>query len=601
LQQETQNTGPAITNGNRYDIVLTPDNQAVLRTLAHQNFASERAYYLRLHSERLSLIQGFEELLALEAIAVNPFPYQTQTARTALRRFRGRGLLCDEVGLGKTIEAGLVLKEYLLRGLVRKVLILTPPALVEQWREEMASKFLLTDFVTNEDPQFRALGQQAWSTFARVIASVATARRAEHRQAIEKVQYDMVIVDEAHHLKNRASASWKLVNALQKKYILMLTATPVQNNLDELYNLITALKPGQLKTQREFKQRFVVRGDPRLPKNRGELRALLADVMVRNTRSQVSIHLPRRRAHTILLRLTPPEQALYDKVSTFVREAMRTAEAASGRRHKGLDRFTLQILQREIGSSALAVRPTLVKLAANDGLPTDQRATLGRLAEQSAQIDRLAKTEALLKLLAASDEKAIIFTHFLATLDYLAEQIRAAGYDLVVYRGELTSAQKNETIARFEREGQFLLSTEAAGEGRNLQFCRRMINYDLPWNPMRIEQRVGRIHRIGQEREVEIFNLSAEGTIEDYILNILDRKINLFELVIGEMDMVLGNLADERDFEEIVLDIWTRAHSKEDLAEGMEKLGEALVQARQSYLETKAYDEALFGQDFGVE
>jgi SNF2 family DNA or RNA helicase len=571
LNQKTWDTETRITDGNGYDIVLAPDNQTVLRALAHQNFASERAYRLRLQGERFSLIQGFEELLALEAIIVNPFPYQIKTARTALRRFRGRGLLCDEVGLGKTIESGLVIKEYLLRGLVRKVLILTPPALVEQWHEEMASKFLLTDFVTNEDPRFRALGPRAWSTFDWVIASLATARRAEHRRAIEQVQYDMVVVDEAHHLKNRATASWKLVNGLQKKYILMLTATPVQNNLDELHNLITVLKPGQLKTRREFKRRFVARGDPR------------------------------RRAHTIRLWLTLPEQALYDEVSTFVREALRTVEVTGGRRRKGLNRFTLQILQREIGSSALAVRPTLEKLAANDNLPAEQRATLSRLAGQAGQIDYLAKTEALLRLLAANNEKAIIFPHFLATLGYLEEQIRAAGYDLVVYRGKLTSVQKNEAIARFEREAQFLLSAEAAGEGCNLQFCRRMINYDLLWNPMRIEQRVGRIHRIGQEREMEIFNLSAEGTIEDYILNILDRKINMFELVIGEMDMILGNLADERDFEEIVLDIWTRAHSKEDLTAEMEELGEELVQARQSYLETKAYDEALFGQDFGVE
>jgi SNF2 family DNA or RNA helicase len=592
------------SSGHGYDIVLAPANQAALQALSRHDFASERAYWLRLQTERLSLIQGFDELLAPEAVTVIPFPYQLKTARTALRRFRGRGLLCDEVGLGKTIEAGLVLKEYMLRGLVRKVLIITPPALTQQWREEMASKFLITDFVTNEDPEFRELGEEAWSTFDHIIASLATARRAEHRRAIVKIHFDMVIVDEAHHLKNRATVSWKFVNGLQKKYMLMLTATPVQNNLDELYNLITILQPGQLKTKREFKRRFVVRGDPRLPKNRGELRDLLADVMVRNARSQVSIRLPRRRAHTIRLRLTSTERELYDAVSAFVREALPAAEARTGRRAGPLTRFTLQILQREIGSSPLAVRPTLEKLAAHRRLPTEQRATLLQLAEQAAAVQRQAKTEALLKLLAAnkaSGEKAIIFTHYLATLDHLEAAMRAAGHDLVVYKGGLTYAQKNEAIARFEQEAPFLLSTEAAGEGRNLQFCRQMINYDLPWNPMRIEQRVGRIHRIGQEREVEIFNLSAEGTIEDYILRLLDRKINMFELVIGEMDMILGNLADERDFEEIVLDIWTRARSDEEVSTGMEELGEALVKARQSYLETKAYDEVLFGQDFGVE
>ncbi len=581
------------------EIALSPSNIAVLQALSRGAFESERAYRLRLQAERLSLIQGFEELLCLDAIDVQPFPYQVKTAQTALRRFRGRGLLCDEVGLGKTIEAGLVLKEYLLRGLVHKVLILTPPALTEQWREELTSKFRL-DFVTHDDPPFREQGPGAWAAFDRVIASLATARRPEHRAAIEALHYDLVIVDEAHHLKNRATVTWKLVNSLQKKYMLLLTATPVQNDLDELHNLITILQPGQLKTQRQFKRQFVVRGDPRQPKNRGELRALLADVMVRNTRSQVNITLPRRRARTVRLKLTPPEAALYEAVSAFVRQVLQAASTQSGRGDT-LNKFTLQTLQREIGSSALAARPTLEKLAANPAIDPERRAALTHLVGQAAAIDRQAKAEALLKLLAASDEKVLIFTHFRATLDYLEKLLRAAGHNLVVYYGGLTHAQKNEAIARFEADARILLSTEAAGEGRNLQFCRRMINYDLPWNPMRIEQRVGRIHRIGQTREVEIFNLSAEGTIEDYILHILDTKINMFELVIGEMDMILGNLADERDFEDIVLDVWARARTREELAAGMEELGDALVRARQAYQETKNYDEALFGQDFGAE
>ena len=143
-----------------------------------------------------------------------------------------------------------------------------------------------------------------------------------------------------------------------------------------------------------------------------------------------------------------------------------------------------------------------------------------------------------------------------------------------------------------------LLSTEAAGEGRNLQFCRTMVNFDLPWNPMRIEQRVGRIHRVGQTRQVEIFNLSAEGTVEDYILDILDRKLNMFELVIGEMDMILGQLADERDFEDLVMDVWARAQTPEEAAAGFAELGDALVEAREAYQHTREYDEALFGQDF---
>ncbi len=204
-------------------------------------------------------------------------------------------------------------------------------------------------------------------------------------------------------------------------------------------------------------------------------------------------------------------------------------------------------------------------------------------------------------LLAKSDEKVIIFTHFHATLDLLAARLRKMKVDFVPYHGRMSVAEKDEAIRQFERQALILLSTEAAGEGRNLQFCRVMINFDLPWNPQRIEQRVGRIHRVGQNRPVEIFNLSAEGTVEDYILNVLDRKLNMFELVIGEMDMILGQLADERDFEDIVMDLWAGARSSDEAARSFERLGDELIQARQKYQQAQEYDEALFGEDFAAE
>jgi SNF2 family DNA or RNA helicase len=183
----------------------------------------------------------------------------------------------------------------------------------------------------------------------------------------------------------------------------------------------------------------------------------------------------------------------------------------------------------------------------------------------------------------------------------LADRLRGMGVDFVLYHGGMSPAEKNDAIHRFERSARVLLSTEAAGEGRNLQFCRTMVNFDLPWNPMRIEQRVGRIHRVGQTREVEIFNLSAEGTVEDYILDILDRKLNMFELVIGEMDMILGQLSDERDFEDLVMDVWARVQTPEEAAAGFAQLGDALVEAREAYQRTREYDETLFGQDFIAE
>lgn len=592
------NAVPSTTVTPIFDLV--PGAAAVLDNVAEGRLADLRAYQLQLMALRLGLVAGFDELLALDAIDFTPFDYQIRAARTVLRRFRGRGLLSDEVGLGKTIEAGLVLKEYLLRQMVQRVLILTPSGLVEQWNEELASKFKITEFVTYNDERFRQQGPEAWLHFPYVIASMATARRPEHREKITAALYDLVIVDEAHHLKNRTSVTWKLVNELQKRYILLLTATPVQNSLAELYNLVTVLKPGQLKSPKEFQREFVVRGDPRLPKNRGLLRDLLSDVMVRHSRSQIHLQLPPRRAHTVRIVLHADERQIYDALVDLGRR-MLSDEAISG-----AHRWGVRTLLLETGSSVAATRTTLRSLAEVKGLGT-YRSELLRLAEEADVVRTTAKADALRKLLdaqlaaGAGQGKVVIFTQFRATQDLLAEQMQGWGIDFTLYHGGLTAAQKDQAIRAFSEKTDVLLSTEAAGEGRNLQFCRVLVNFDLPWNPQRIEQRVGRIHRIGQKLPVDIFNLAAQGTLEEYVLDILDRKLNMFELVIGEMDLILGQLSDERDFEEIVLEIWRQAQSTADLSMKMGDLGDALVKARTAYQEMKEYDEALFGEDFSTE
>ena len=573
-------------------VSLEPEAESVLGAVTDGRFASTTAYRLRLEAEQLRLVTGFDELICLDSLNFKPFPYQIRVARTALRRFRGRGLLCDEVGLGKTLEAGLVLKEYLLRQMVERVLILTPPGLVEQWREELEQKLRLTDFVTNSDPRFRAAGTEAWALFPRVIASLAVARRAANREALAAIAYDLVVIDEAHHLRSRTSVSWKFVNALQKEHMLMLTATPVENRLEELYNLITILKPGQLKTPQEFRRQFIVRGDPRLPKNRSLLRELLADVMIRHSRGQVSVKLPPRRAHTVRLPLTPGEAALYDDVSRFVRRCSQGGPDGAQRK------LVLTTMQRQVGSSPMAAARTLRKLAQTESWQ-GERKELVDLAERAEATGTWAKADALERIVrGAGSQKIIVFTHFQATLEALSRRLEAQGVDLVTYHGGLGREQKDDAIRRFEHEVRVMLSTEAAGEGRNLQFCHNMVNFDLPWNPQRIEQRVGRIHRIGQAQRVEIFNLSAEGTIEDYLLDILDRKLNMFELVIGEMEMILGHMTTARDFEEMLLEVWLTSEDQASLASAMARFGDELVAARDAVRKIQAYDDALFGEDF---
>ena len=158
--------------------------------------------------------------------------------------------------------------------------------------------------------------------------------------------------------------------------------------------------------------------------------------------------------------------------------------------------------------------------------------------------------------------------------------------------------EKEAAIQAFQGEARILLSTESGSEGRNLQFCHALCNFDLPWNPMRIEQRIGRLSRIGQTHDVAIFNLVSAGTFEADLLHVLEAKINLFELVIGEIEMILGNLDEEREFEDIVVDLWVASEDESQFRARMDELGNRLIDARQAYLKQRDYDDRLFGERF---
>jgi len=262
-------------------------------------------YHARLDLAHLSLMSGFDELICLDQLRIDRYWYQIETVRKVLKYFRGRVLLADEVGLGKTIEAGMLLKEYMLRGLVRRTLVLVPPALVSQWREELLTKFDIVSRTTDDVNQKPT--PAFWRRQGVVVASINLAKSKTHTESVTRSEWDLVIVDEAHHLKNRSTLNWKLVNSLKKRFIFLLTATPVQNNLIELYNLLTLLMPGVLKTEAQFKKEYVLPGNPRMPKNPESLRSLLQEVMVRNIRSVVDVKLPRRYATTVIVEPSPRE------------------------------------------------------------------------------------------------------------------------------------------------------------------------------------------------------------------------------------------------------------------------------------------------------
>jgi len=540
-------------------------------------------YRLRAEFTHLSLLREFDELLCLPLLhQVQTYWYQVETVRKVLRSFRGRVLLADEVGLGKTIEAGMVLKEYLLRGMVQKVLILTPASLVGQWQEEMATKFDIP-CATSYDSLLRSDPDAFWAQ-PRVIASIATARRQEHFARLTQQAYDLVIVDEAHHLKSRTTHNYRLVDALQKRFLLLLSATPVQNSLVELYNLLTLLKPGIFKTEREFRGAYVTPGKPRLPVNRERMHELMRDVMVRNTRALVDVRLPARHAVTLRLEATGEEQSCYQGLDQLVRELHASAP--------GHHRLALHHLLSAAGSSPNAAAAALER----SRVGKDER--WRALSERYRRIARGAKEAALLDLLRRNpQEKKMVFVHHRETLRHLEAVMREQGISFARFEGSLSGPDKDAAIEEFRERVPVLLSTQSGGEGRNVQFCNTLINFDLPWNPMAIEQRIGRLHRIGQTRDVFIFNLAARDTVESQMLQILDEKINMFELVVGEIDAILGELDERQDFADIVLTTWLET-TERGRPSAFADLGERMVKAKQQYEAIKELDTALFGDDF---
>jgi len=498
--------------------------------------------------------------------------------------------------------------------MARRVLILTPAPLVSQWHEELSSKF---DLAFTIPPKGVAADRaEFWRQHDRVLASLPFVKNKKRAAHVAAQPWDLVIVDEAHHCKNRATLNWQLVNSLQRRYMFLLSATPVQNNLLELYNLLTLLSPGHLRTEADFKRQYVKRGNPRDALNRQRLRTLLGEVMVRNTRSLVQLDLPPRYAQTVLAKPEGAEAEFYRKLTEFLRsrgsalvkEIEPTEEAATDDTEASdpaadadssvagvaapVSRMRLSSLLAAAGSHPLTVAAALERIASTD----PAAASLARLG---ASIGASAKDARLFELIQSSQQhKLLIFANFRCTLNHLAGLFRSQGLEFSVFSGEQTALEKDEAVAAFRERVPIMLCTESGGEGRNLQFADTLINYDLPWNPMKIEQRIGRVHRYGQTREVFVFNLCTAESLEERILKVLNEKIRMFELVVGEVGSILGNLEDGDQFESLVLNLWLQSRDDAELEKSFATLGETLLEAQEQYVQTKELDEALFGEDF---
>ncbi|MEK4668388.1 DEAD/DEAH box helicase [Niallia sp. FSL R7-0271] len=514
-------------------------------------------FQLALEVEQHTIIPEFEGLQAPKHLSdLTPLPHQLEVAKKVIEDMNGKAILADEVGLGKTIEAGLILKEYMIRGLVKKVLILVPASLVTQWSIELNSKFFI--------PAVSQRKSYVWEQCDIVVSSIDTAKREPHRSIINNLDYDLVIIDEAHKLKNNKTKNYEFVQNLKKKFCLLLTATPIQNRVSEIFNLVSLLKPGHLGSETAFYEKY--KKDSRSVNDDEHLKELVNKVMIRNRRSDTGIEWTKRVVEAVTIDFTEEERELYNTIESL--KGYEADDEKAGTRSP----FSMITLQREACSSREAVYYTLQNMMKKTENPTQEfQDKIQLLGSKIMAITKNSKAEKALELIKNVDDKVIIFTEYRATQLYLQWYLKQHGITSVPFRGGFKRGKKDWMRDLFQNHAQVLIATEAGGEGINLQFCNHIINFDLPWNPMRLEQRIGRIHRLGQKKDVMIYNFAIRDTVEDHILKLLYEKIHLFEKVIGDLDDILTKL-DFGNMEEYMDDIFTNSNSEGEMRIKMDNL-----------------------------
>ena len=612
---------------------------------------------------------GLDRLsMSLFDAAVDLNPHQIEAALFALESPLSKGvLLADEVGLGKTIEAGIVLCQ-LWAERKRRLLVICPASLRKQWALELAEKFNLPtrplDAKTLKDE--RRLGRSPLSEKAVLIVSFNFANAL--RDEIKAIPWDLVVIDEAHKLRNAYRPSNKVGQgirwATEDSRKLLLTATPLQNSLVELYGLSTLIDDQLFGDINAFRTRYVGAGSSLI-----DLRQRLATFCKRTLRNQVTefVRYTERRAITRPFKPSDAEHALYEAVSGFLQ---RPNSYAMPQRQRHL---TALILRKLLASSSPAIAGTLDTLRARletlrdeqiaddpefaerlieaedieDELlddilaedPSDETearpAVIDRqrlkeeitllqdLAAKARQIPVDTKSDTLLKALdigfaqmaeTKAAKKALIFTESRRTQDYLKTFLEAHGYkgQVVLFNGtnndpvatriyESCLAKNKGTgrasgsraldvraalVEHFRDEATILLATEAASEGVNLQFCSLVVNYDLPWNPQRIEQRIGRCHRYGQKHDVVVINfLNERNDADRRVLELLGEKFSLFNGVFGASDDVLGSIESGVDFEKRILSIYQECRTPDEIEAAFRNLQEEMDESIRARLD----------------
>ena len=614
--------------------------------------------FLSIEAERYKFASLFDPLLAMNTSKIDPLPFQIEAVYGYILKLpRIRFLIADDPGAGKTIMAGLIIKELKLRGVVNRILIVVPGHLKDQWRREMKEKFQEPFTVIDRGLLDAHYAENVWRRESQVITSMDFAKGKEILPALGSVEWDLVIVDEAHKMAaymygNKLSRTerYKLGKALSDNsdHLLFLTATPHKGDPENFRLFLDLLVRGFFATQKLIDESLENKDNPLF------IRRLKEDLKDFEGKPIFTNRCP----ETIKFRLSDKEQVLYNKLSKYVISQYNVALQSDKRRNVA---FALLILQRRMASSTYALLRSLERrkerlegllkgeelvkempIAAIDleevedyeeekRWEQEKRWETLSIAENRAELEKeintlkdliekargILREECEVKLSELKkaieegfkkireihgNEKILIFTESKDTLEYLVKRIKSWGYSVNFIHGGMRLEERINAEKVFQHETQVMVATEAAGEGINLQFCHLMINYDIPWNPNRLEQRMGRVHRYGQQKDVYVFNLVADSTREGKVLAKLFDKLDEIRKAVGSdkvfdvigdtfygknlYQLVLDAVANARSMDEIIKELDIRVDEKY-IKEIKEALGESLATRHIDYTRIK--------------
>lgn len=548
---------------------------------------SSEDFFFYIEAHRIRLAYQFDPQLAVSVSQVDPLPHQIEAVyHYVLTSPRIRFLIADDPGAGKTIMAGLILKELQYRRLVNRVLIIAPGHLKYQWQREMKEKFQMNFAIVDRSRMESAWGENVWDEKEQLITSIDFVKQDNVRYSLRSSNWDLVIVDEAHKMSAYAyqtkerkkidkTKRYQVGEILtsQTEHMLFLTATPHKGDEENFRLFLDLLRPGFFAQTDLLKESVEAKDNPVFVRR-------LKEDMRKFDNSPI---FPPRHVRTVSFRLSEPEKDLYNDVTNYVKDYFDKAKE-----NRSIS-FALMILQRRLTSSTHAIYQSLKRrkekleelldlpgkikqdedylsvrnlseedlddledyerqlieerllhltIAENIDEVKDEITELEKLIAQAQRVRELGVESKLVglrdKILQyLGDRKLLIFTEFKDTLDYLTERLQEWGYSVINIHGSMNMDARIQAEHDFRDKAQIMVATEAAGEGINLQFCSWMVNYDIPWNPNRLEQRMGRIHRYGQQFEVFIYNLIAADTREGQILDRLFEKLAKMKDALG--------------------------------------------------------------------